>query len=73
MRATATTPAPLRTGKISAPASSKPAGGLQEQEQISLRAYELYEQRGREDGHDLEDWLQAESEVPRPRAKAAFA
>lgn len=31
-------------------------------EQIRGRAYEIYEQRGREDGHDL-DWLQAESEL----------
>ncbi|HEX4921741.1 MAG TPA: DUF2934 domain-containing protein [Candidatus Bathyarchaeia archaeon] len=33
------------------------------QEQIRRRAYELYEQRRREDGRDLDDWLQAESEV----------
>ena len=33
------------------------------QEQVRRRAFELYEQRGREDGHDLEDWLQAESEL----------
>jgi hypothetical protein len=32
-------------------------------EKIRLRAYELYEQRGRREGHDLEDWLKAESEV----------
>jgi hypothetical protein len=31
--------------------------------QIQLRAYELYEQRGREHGHDVEDWLEAETEV----------
>jgi hypothetical protein len=43
------------------------------QEQIRLRAYELYEQRGREDGRDLDDWLQAESEVTgqKPTAIAA--
>jgi hypothetical protein len=28
--------------------------------QIRERAYALYEARGREDGHDLEDWLRAE-------------
>jgi hypothetical protein len=28
---------------------------------IALKAYELYEQRGREDGHALEDWLKAEA------------
>ena len=33
------------------------------QEQVRHRAFELYEQRGREDGHDLDDWLQAESEL----------
>jgi hypothetical protein len=32
-------------------------------EKIRLRAYELYEQRGRWEGHDVEDWLKAESEV----------
>lgn len=42
-------------------------------EQIRCRAYELYEQRGREDGHDLEDWLKAESEVAEKEAKAAAA
>jgi len=33
------------------------------QEQIRARAYELYEQRGGESGHELDDWLQAEDEV----------
>ncbi len=27
---------------------------------IMMKAYELYEQRGRLDGHALDDWLQAE-------------
>jgi hypothetical protein len=38
------------------------------QEQIRLRAYGLYEQRGRE-GHELDDWLQAEAEVTQQKAK----
>jgi hypothetical protein len=33
------------------------------QEQVRRRAFELYEQRGSKDGHDLDDWLQAESEL----------
>ncbi len=33
------------------------------EEQIRARAYELYEARGREDGHDQEDWLRAEAEI----------
>lgn len=28
---------------------------------IARKAYELYEQRGRADGHALEDWLKAEA------------
>jgi hypothetical protein len=47
--------------------------GYELQERIRLRAYELYEQRGREDGHDLEDWLRAESEVTEKKAKAIAA
>jgi hypothetical protein len=39
------------------------------QEQISRRAYELYEGRGREDGHEVEDWLQAEAELAIERTK----
>ncbi len=30
---------------------------------VSLRAYELYEARGRTHGRDLDDWLQAEDEI----------
>ena len=32
-------------------------------EQIQLRAYEIYIQRGRLDGLDLDDWFQAEKEL----------
>jgi hypothetical protein len=43
---------------------AKVTGEPQELEhQIRLRAYELYEERGREDGHELEDWLRAEAEI----------
>ena len=30
---------------------------------IRQRAYGYYEDRGREDGHDLEDWVRAEAEI----------
>jgi len=43
------------------------------QEQVRRRAFELYELRGREDGHDLDDWLQAESEFVQRQGKAAAA
>ncbi len=42
-----------------------PDMGSQEltEEIIRMRAYQLFEQRGYEHGHDVEDWLQAEAEV----------
>lgn len=43
------------------------------EEQVHRRAFELYELRGREDGHDLDDWLQAESELIQQRTKAVGA
>ncbi len=30
---------------------------------VSMRAYELYEARGKTHGCDIDDWLQAEDEV----------
>jgi hypothetical protein len=33
------------------------------EEVIRFRAYQLFEQRGRNHGHDKEDWLRAEVEV----------
>jgi hypothetical protein len=33
------------------------------EEEIRRRAHELYEQRGREPGHEHEDWAQAEREL----------
>jgi len=33
------------------------------EEIIQARAYQFYEGRGREHGHDLEDWLRAETEI----------
>jgi hypothetical protein len=32
-------------------------------EAVSRRAYSLFEARGREHGHDVEDWLVAETEL----------
>jgi len=43
------------------------------EEQIRLRAYELYEQRGREAGHETEDWLAAEAELTRETSKPLAA
>ncbi len=32
-------------------------------EQIAARAYQIYIERGRQHGHDMDDWLQAEYEL----------
>ncbi|MFZ1919016.1 MAG: DUF2934 domain-containing protein [Terriglobales bacterium] len=50
-----------------------PVDPVQAQDRIRRRAYEIYEQRGRKNGSELEDWVQAESEVLRSEkiAKAA--
>ncbi len=42
------------------PKSQKPA---ELEDEIRHRAYELYEQRGRVDGYELDDWLRAEADV----------
>ena len=48
-------------------AGATPADPLEAE--IRARAHQLYEQRGKEAGHELEDWLQAETELRR-KAKA---
>jgi hypothetical protein len=56
-----TTPAPVKSANQTEPTP-------EQLEQIRARAYELFEQRGGEPGHDVEDWLQAEAEVTQHRA-----
>jgi DUF2934 family protein len=43
------------------------------EDQIRERAYELFEARGKEAGHELEDWLQAEAEITGSTLDAAAA
>jgi len=43
------------------------------EEQIRKRAYELYEERGMADGHDLDDWLRAEEEITQQKADTVAA
>ena len=56
-----------------APKSNEPTVLIPIEQQIQQRAYELYERRRRTDGYDLDDWLQAESEIKGTQAKAATA
>jgi hypothetical protein len=57
--------APIATSKSAARSSRiqdrRPTGPTEEQ--IRFRAYDLYVERGRADGQDLEDWFQAEKEL----------
>jgi hypothetical protein len=43
------------------------------EERIRNRAYQIYENRGREDGHDIEDWLEAEKELRHERTRTVAA
>ena len=43
--------------------SDLPAGLLIREEYVRIRAYQIYEARGRADGNALQDWLLAESEL----------
>lgn len=43
------------------------------EELIRQRAYELYESRGREEGHEVEDWLSAEEEITKRGTRTAAA
>ncbi len=51
--------------------SKRTAESIRELQEQIRRAYELYEQRGKEDGHELDDWLQAESEITRTKTAIA--
>jgi len=57
--------------------TSNPVAVVNVDEKIRSRAYQLFEQRGYQHGHDLDDWLQAEAELLRskmepPAVKAAI-
>lgn len=51
---------PASAPPMSLPQSETPQGM---EEEIRRRAYELYEQDGRQEGRDREHWLRAEAEV----------
>jgi hypothetical protein len=61
----------MKPAQRSEPTSKIPDPTMVE-ERVRIRAYELYVTRGRRDGHDLDDWLQAEadSSVPRKQQSA---
>ena|ERR1700739_3734464 len=44
-------------------AEHRPSGDQRIQEEIRIRAYQLFEQRGRMEGFHDEDWARAEAEI----------
>jgi HSP20 family molecular chaperone IbpA len=75
----------MKSKKVTAPTVEPPATLLPPRDPESLRwemqavqraiahrAFELFEKRGGEHGHDWEDWFQAESELLRPVSIATF-
>jgi hypothetical protein len=51
------------SNRTSQHAGHKSSGGQRIEEEIRIRAYELFEQRGRLEGFHDEDWARAEVEV----------
>lgn len=56
----------LHTGPIQSYAEDTSANHAPSREEIQLRAYEIYLERGGLPGKELDDWLQAERELERP-------
>ena len=46
-----------------APAGISPAKMLPSRDEIARRAYEIYVARGKVEGREMEDWIQAEREL----------
>ena len=65
-----------KTMESLSPATQKPRTATHPptQEEIALRAYHIYLQRGGAQGNEFEDWMQAErellAEIGKPRRKA---
>lgn len=59
---------PVRTSSISKPADAQQTFDRMQQlyDSIARRAFEIFENNGRWMGHDLSNWLQAESELLHP-------
>ena len=57
------TPTKRRQDEEATPGDQTTSSRIVEREEIARRAYERFEGRGREPGHDVEDWLQAENDL----------
>jgi Protein of unknown function (DUF2934) len=57
-----------RSGPPAAPARVAEKSEVTHTSEIAKLAYRLYEDRGRRQGHDLEDWVEAERQLSGGRA-----
>ena len=53
----------IQAPKAVEPNAASSSNGTPSREQIEIRAYRIYLERGSVDGLDVQDWLQAESEL----------
>jgi len=60
-----------KTGTTSSATAKKPRAAKTPptREEIALRAYQIYQERGGSPGHELEDWTRAERELMGKRSK----
>jgi hypothetical protein len=63
---------PRPNSATQAEAAGTSAADSPQLEEIRIRAYEIYIERGGQPGHDLDDWLQAERELE-PKVRPAHA
>lgn len=62
----------VKEAAVKKPRKKPSAKEQQIREEIAKKAYELYEQSGREDGKDIEHWIEAEKLLkPKPKRKKA--
>ena len=57
--------AEIQATSIQAETGEVSVGNSARDEEIRRRAYEIYRERGEQPGRELDDWLQAESELER--------
>jgi hypothetical protein len=63
---------PIANSPAQAESAETSAADSPRHEEIRIRAYEIYIERGAQPGHDVDDWLQAERELE-PKARPALA
>lgn len=56
----ASTPGPPKASQTTIATSESGLSLLEYNARVARKAYDLFERRGRDEGHDVEDWLEAE-------------